>query len=244
MHRPILALSLIGALLPAGASAAEVQLQIANGQVTLIATDAPLRQILAEWERVGGTRIVNADRVSGPPITIQLQQVTEQEALGVLLRSVAGYLAAPRRAGSAAVSVYESVMILPTSTPPAAPSAPAAAQRGPAFPAAGPRPFPPQPFPAQPELPQPVAIGDEQGPAAGFITVGNARTPRQPQTPGSGRTVTTGPGFPPAINGWPGLGVQPGTPNGVPPPRPGVVQPGIVMPDDGPPEQDNPNLQP
>ena len=79
------------------ASAAELRLEMSNGLVTLVATDTPIRQILAEWTRVGGTRIVNGERVAGPPVTLQLDRMPEQQALAVLLRSVAGYLAAARR---------------------------------------------------------------------------------------------------------------------------------------------------
>ena len=64
----------------------------------------PLRQILAEWAKVGGTRIVNAERVTGPPVTLSCSKVPEQQALAVLLRSVAGYLAAPRRAAARRLS--------------------------------------------------------------------------------------------------------------------------------------------
>ena len=42
---------------------AEVQITIHNGRVTLVARDATLRQILAEWARVGQTKIVNIERI-------------------------------------------------------------------------------------------------------------------------------------------------------------------------------------
>ncbi len=99
MSRSTLCLAFVATMLAGPAAAAELRLEIANGLVTIVATDTPLRQILAEWAKVGGTRFVNAERVAGPPVTIQLQQIPEQQALAILLRSVAGYLAAPRRAG-------------------------------------------------------------------------------------------------------------------------------------------------
>src|SRR5262245_595295 len=135
MPRSVLLLALLATLLPGPASAAELRLEIAGGFATIVATDMPLHQILAEWEKVGGTRIVNAERVAGPPVTLQLQKVPEQQALAVLLRSVAGYLAAPRRAGVPGASQYESVMILATSTPPAAAAAAARAPINPSRPA-------------------------------------------------------------------------------------------------------------
>lgn len=187
MSRAVTGLALCGALFAAPASAAELRLEIADGYVTLVAADTPLRQILAEWARVGGTRIVNAERVAGPPVTIQLQRVPEQQALAVLLRSVAGYLAAPRRAGSPGASAYESVMILPTSTPPATPPPAAAAARGPASPIG--RAIPSQVEMQQLQLQQQRQLmpdGDDQIASEGFITVGSAPTSRQTPAAGAG----------------------------------------------------------
>ena len=153
----------------------------------IVATDTPLRQILAEWAKVGGTRIVNAERVAGPPVTLQLQQVPEQQALAVLLRSVAGYLAAPRRAGGAGASHYESVMILATSTPSGTPAPPAAAARGPVNPLI--RPIPPQMemLGQQQEMPDdggPDRVGAASSPSAARRRRGSRR-PR-----GRGRRAT------------------------------------------------------
>ena len=55
-----------------------------------------MRQILTEWARVGQTRIVNVERIPGGPVTLQLTDVPESEALDLLLRSVTGYMAAQR----------------------------------------------------------------------------------------------------------------------------------------------------
>ena len=48
---------------------ADVQLRIENGRVSLKATNATVREILAEWARVGQTQIVNGERMPGGPIT-------------------------------------------------------------------------------------------------------------------------------------------------------------------------------
>ncbi len=74
-----------------------VELQFDTGLVTLSAQNVPVRTILAEWARMGGATIVNGDRVVGPPVTIELNGVPEQQALGIILRSVAGYVLAPVR---------------------------------------------------------------------------------------------------------------------------------------------------
>ena len=228
MSRVLLCVSLL-VVLAIPASAGELRLEIADGFVTLVATDTPLRQILAEWARVGGTRIVNAERVTGGPVTIQLDRAPEQQALAVLLRSVAGYLAAPRRAGAPGASLYESVMILPTSTAPAA--APAAATaRGPANPLV--RPVPPQM--EMLGLPQEVPDGDgEVAASEGFITVGSAPAPRQTPAAGAAGAANGPPGSsfppPPPMAGARPSNQQPGT---VPPviQRPSNLPPAIMMP--------------
>src|SRR5687767_12038365 len=80
----------------APASAGELTLKIGNGRATLIATDVPARQILAEWTRLGGTKIINGEKVIGPPLTVYLVDRPEREVLDFVLRSASGYVAAPR----------------------------------------------------------------------------------------------------------------------------------------------------
>lgn len=101
------------------ASAGELQLKIADGRVTLVARDVTVREILAEWARVGQTRIVNGEKLVGGPVTLQLDNVPEAQALDTLLRSAAGYVMAPRAAANSGASVYDRIMILATSRPPA-----------------------------------------------------------------------------------------------------------------------------
>jgi hypothetical protein len=101
------------------AVAGELRLSIANGRATLVATDVPAREILAEWARIGQTKIVNGDRIMGPNLTLQLVDRPEREVLDIVLRTVAGYVAAPRNAAVATLSVYDRILILPTSQAPA-----------------------------------------------------------------------------------------------------------------------------
>src|SRR6476646_8575913 len=95
------------------ATAGDLTLTLANGRATLIAQDVPLRQILDEWARVGKTMIVNGDKLTGPPLTLQLVDRPEREVLDLLLRSASGYIAAQRQVSIAGASVFEKVMILP-----------------------------------------------------------------------------------------------------------------------------------
>ena len=64
--------------------------------MSLSAKNATVGQILAEWAKVGQTKIVNAERVGGGPMTLELTDVPEAEALEILLRSAGGYVLAPR----------------------------------------------------------------------------------------------------------------------------------------------------
>src|SRR5438874_9240178 len=108
---------------------AQVNLTMHDGRGSLVAKDATLRQILAEWARVGQTKIVNAERVPGGPVTLQLTNVPEEKALETLLRSLTGYVAAPRPTVAANLSQFDRIVVVPTI---AAPLAPAAANAGPA----------------------------------------------------------------------------------------------------------------
>lgn len=132
MHLRVFTAAVLFSVLAAPAGAQSVKLQFNSGQVSLSAQNAPVRAILQEWARLGGATIVNGDRVAGPPVTLELTGVPERQALDIVLRSVAGYIVAPRRAGSEGVSAFDRIMILPTSVAPRAPApAAAAAGRGP-----------------------------------------------------------------------------------------------------------------
>ena len=101
---------------PAGAG--DLRLSIANGRVTLVAQDVSLRQILDEWARVGQTKIVGAEQLTGPSVTLELTDVPEGRALEMLLRSASGYIAKPR-SGTVGASSFDRILIMPASRPPA-----------------------------------------------------------------------------------------------------------------------------
>src|SRR5437899_13101051 len=98
--------AIVMALLTASVSSADVQLQLHDGRVSIVAKDATVRHILTEWARVGQTKIVNVERVPGGPVTLELTNVTETQALEVLLRSLTGYITAPRTVGVANLSSF------------------------------------------------------------------------------------------------------------------------------------------
>jgi len=110
------------ALLAAGAPSAGAQgvtLEFQDGgKVRLTAENVSVSQILAEWARRGRTTIVNGERVPGAPVTLELQNVSEQEALDIVLRNVSGYLVAARETAMSGASTYDRIYILPTSSRP------------------------------------------------------------------------------------------------------------------------------
>src|SRR5689334_10938632 len=125
MRRTILALAFLAVAWPAHAQ--RLTLQITNGLVTIEATSVPVRQILSEWARIGGTKVVGADKISGAPLTLHIVNMPERQALDIILRNVAGYMAAPRLASATpGASSYDRIMILATTSAPA----PAAANNG------------------------------------------------------------------------------------------------------------------
>lgn len=97
--------------------AGQVKLEIRGGLVTLEAKDATVREILAEWARVGQTRVVNAESVPGGPIAVSLNGVPERQALETLLRSVGGFLAVGRTSPLDSVSIYDRIVVMPVARP-------------------------------------------------------------------------------------------------------------------------------
>ena len=106
------------------AGAQSLKLEFNNGRVTLAAQNMPLRAILSEWARLGGATIVNADGVAGPPVTLEVADLPERQALDILLRGVSGYMLGTRPVGSTGLSTFNRILILPTSNAPRAAAQP------------------------------------------------------------------------------------------------------------------------
>lgn len=189
-------------LLATPAAAGELKLSLNNGRATVIATGVPVNQILDEWARVGKTTIVNGDKLSGPPVTLVLEDVPEREALEVLLRSASGYIVGARQDVLADASAFDRILIMPASRAPAA--APVSVAAPPRFPN---RPVPqptPQPM-IEPDVEDDPPVGPVMGPD------GEMPDPNVPQTQ---------PGIPQAQPGIPEN--QPGVPVPGTAPRPGM----------------------
>jgi hypothetical protein len=218
-----------GCLLASSTASAEVQVTIHDGLVTVIAKDAPVRQIIAEWARVGQAKVVNAERIPGGPVTLELVNVPESQVLDTLLRSAAGYLAAPREVVVSNLSLFDRIVVMPTSNPPRTASA-----------------APPPAFP-QPQFAQPPNDdnGDDERPNANFpnrrgaaFSVPPTPTARPVQEPMP--TPFGAPGQVPSVPPMPTVptvpqmmeGQQPGTtyPSTPTAPYGGVAVPGMVAP--------------
>jgi hypothetical protein len=111
------------ALTSSAAFAQQVQLTIKDGRVTLKTENATVRQILDEWTRVGQTKIVNADKVTGQPLTLSLIDVPEREALDTVMRQAAGYAVVERAGDVPNASTFDRILVMARTTPVTQPAA-------------------------------------------------------------------------------------------------------------------------
>ena len=103
---------------PSGADARELKVSMNGGLITIIADDVPLSSVLAEWARIGQTKVVNGEQIF-TRVTFHIVDMPERKAIDIVLRSVAGYMTAERATPLAGASAFDRIMILPTSRPPA-----------------------------------------------------------------------------------------------------------------------------
>jgi hypothetical protein len=220
----------------APAASAEVQFSLRDGRVTIVAKDATLRQILTEWARVGKTTFINLERVPGGPLTLELRDVPESEALDVLLRNLSGYMAAPRAVPVADGSIYSAIAVMPTVAAPVSRTATAS----------------PAPAPFTP--PSPFVQNDDEENAAAQLRNGGAPQQRPPTFTTFPNVQTAQPGnvprpalpvvrpgivaqpannpndFPPAPVAPPFGNAPAASPGGQTPGAIGVASPGMVAP--------------
>src|SRR5262245_16305628 len=91
-----------------------LSLEFREGRVRLTADNVPVSRLLEEWTRVGGTRIVHGERIPGAPLTLEILDVPEQQALDIVLRGAAGYMAVARTTPASGASSLEKILVLPT----------------------------------------------------------------------------------------------------------------------------------
>lgn len=233
MRRTLLTVALAISFAAPALAQQPLKLSFQDGRVTVDATSVPVRTILDEWAKIGGTKVVGAERISGSPVTVKLVNITEAQALETILRSVAGYMAAPRSGGTTGPSIYDRILVMATTSAPA--TASAATSPSPAQPNAfagiqrfvPPRPRPDQNEPDEIEEPDenppspPVFTFPQPGQQNGFPQPGTfTNAPPSVTLPGmqvpAPSTITINP----AQQGAPG---QPTLPVG-------VAQPGMMVP--------------
>jgi hypothetical protein len=227
----------LSSVLAGSASAQNVTMTFHDGLVSIEATSVPVRVILSEWGKKGGTKIIGTDRLTGSPLTLKLVNVPEAKALETLLRSAAGYMAAPRASADTGSSMYDRILVMPTSSTPATAVAARPAAPPPNTPFNGTQRFVPQRQQQQqaqepddqndpdPNPPNPPAFTFPQPLQTGFPQPGTF-TNGQPGT-GQPYTITVNPqtGQPQSIT----IAPPPTTPSNMPTMPAGAATPGVIM---------------
>ena len=241
LQRLVVLTALLAAAAPAAAQSVTLEFKD-EGRVSLTTQNAPVSAILAEWARRGKATIVNGTQVPGPPVTLELVDVYEQQALDIILRSASGYLMAARETPTPGAARFDRIYIVPTSRvttgatvlPPPPPSVAAVPiiddddDNAPA-PAPGQRVAPPQNLPpgvVPPQLPQNLPPGvrvplqQQQQQDVNRVPPQSEEPPRPVPTPTNPFGVAPGSSTPGVITPAPGTSV-PGsiTPPPAPPPR-------------------------
>lgn len=237
MRHLLFTLALSG-LVAAPAAAQQVTVEFNQGLVSVDAAGVPVRTILNEWAKRGGTKVIGSERITGAPLTVKLVDVPEAKALEVILRSVAGYMAAPRNGGEGA-SVYDRILVMATSSAPAPATATRLAPANPNAMAGTQRFIPPQrqvnedgevkEDEEDPNPPNPPVFsfpGAQNGQPGQFVPPQPGQMPPtvvNPQT-GQPQSITISPNTPQNYPVVTPFGGAPGSINAPPQPQPG--QPG------------------
>ena len=167
---------------------ADVQLSIRDGRISIVAKEATVSQILAEWAAVGQIQIVNGEKIPRDPITIELENVSEQQALDVVLRAASGYIAASRAIAVPNASRFDRIVVVPPSVVPLPPppgaaptatrvSAPPPAAYASVPPASQAPEYPPQPSPVVAPEPAYDNANGVNGDQPSVTVVGGITTP-------------------------------------------------------------------
>jgi hypothetical protein len=118
MKARILLASVLVTLVTLPAAGQSIKVSFHGGKVDLQRRERHRAGDPHEWARVGGTRVVNAERIAGPPVTVEFKDAYEQQALESLLRGVSGYIVGQRRCRRATSSGFDRIVILATSNAP------------------------------------------------------------------------------------------------------------------------------
>jgi hypothetical protein len=144
---PFVLVAVVMAWLAVPAARADIQLSIRDGRVVLVANNATIADIIVEWAKVGHIKIVNADKIPRDVVTLELRNVSERQALDILLRSTSGFIAALRAEDDPNASLFDRIVIMPPSVAPPPPAVNASA----------PPQYPRTPSPAA-DMPEPAPV--------------------------------------------------------------------------------------
>lgn len=89
-----------------------IQMSLRAGRVSIAATDVTAAEILAEWAKLGRVRVVNPELLPPERVSIELQDVSEEQALAIVLRRAAGYVAARRDAPDPDASSFDRILVM------------------------------------------------------------------------------------------------------------------------------------
>ena len=115
---PLFLVAAVMAWLAVPAARADIQLSIRDGRVVLVANNATIADIMAEWAKVGQIKIVNADKIPRDVVTLELRDVNERQALDILLRTTSGFIVALRAEDNPSASRFDRIVIMPPSVAP------------------------------------------------------------------------------------------------------------------------------
>jgi glycosyltransferase involved in cell wall biosynthesis len=114
--RPLATALVVAAFLyrGAGAQAGPLRLQLAfnDGRLSLVASGVTVQQVLQEWTRVGHTQVDHMEAAPAGVLDIELKDVSEEEALDVLLRQTGGFIARAAPAPSPTASHLDRILIV------------------------------------------------------------------------------------------------------------------------------------
>ena len=75
-------------LVAASPAAADVQITMQGGKVSIVAKDATLRQIMAEWARVGQTKVINLGNIQEVTIMQLAERVRELSGSSSIIKCI------------------------------------------------------------------------------------------------------------------------------------------------------------
>jgi hypothetical protein len=166
---------------------ADIQFSIHDGRVVLVANNATIADIMAEWAKVGRTTIVNADKIPKDVVTLELRDVNERQALDILLRTASGFIAALREQDDPTASRFDRIVVMPPSVAPPPPVTAIAPPQYPRTPAAAVATPMPEPEPARVQASTNDATDRPDDPSPQLV-VGAAMAERPPDSFTSGNT--------------------------------------------------------